>query len=30
MKYYLKERLATPLQEKEIKWYERAKVQNLL
>jgi hypothetical protein len=30
MKYYLKERLATPLREKEIKWYERAKVQNIL
>jgi predicted RNase H-like nuclease (RuvC/YqgF family) len=30
MKHYLKERLATLLQEEETKWYERAKVQNLL
>jgi hypothetical protein len=28
--YYLRERLATLLREEEIKWYERAKVQNLL
>jgi hypothetical protein len=30
LKHYLKERLATLLREEEIKWYERAKVQNLL
>jgi hypothetical protein len=30
MQHYLKERLATLLREEEIKWYERAKVQNLL
>jgi hypothetical protein len=30
MKHYLKERLVTLLREEEIKWYERAKVQNLL
>jgi predicted secreted Zn-dependent protease len=30
MKHCLKERLATLLREEEIKWYERAKVQNLL
>jgi hypothetical protein len=30
MKHYIKERLVTLLREEEIKWYERAKVQNLL
>jgi hypothetical protein len=30
MKHYLKERLALLLREEEIKWYERAKVNNLL
>jgi hypothetical protein len=30
MKHYLKGRLVTLLREEEIKWYERAKVQNLL
>jgi hypothetical protein len=30
LKHYLKERLASLLREEDIKWYERAKVQNLL
>jgi ABC-type branched-subunit amino acid transport system ATPase component len=30
MKHHLKERLVTLLREEEIKWYERANVQNLL
>lgn len=30
LRYYLKERLVLLLREEEIKWYERAKVKNLL
>ena len=30
MKHYLKERLVLLLREEEMKWYERAKVKNLL